>query len=159
MLVKSFKFWCKVWDQLVYNVFSWSQPKRRLGQGQERETQERNWISSYSSTKQRHQDQCPFRADLWTASTAVYLSWSLLWNVTYEIVINSPAVSGMSGMVCKMGGKWLYSCCFERCCFQDLLNIARNILDKFSSHFFSNRFVRALEVRPYSSINTATVSE
>ena len=27
-------------------------------------------------------------------------------------------------MVCKMRGKWPYSCCFVRCCFQDIFNAA-----------------------------------
>ena len=30
-------------------------------------------------------------------------------------------------MVCVMGGKWPYSCCFVGCCFQELFKIACNI--------------------------------
>ena len=31
-------------------------------------------------------------------------------------------------IVFMMGGWWAYSCCFVRCCLQDLFNIARSIL-------------------------------
>ena len=31
-------------------------------------------------------------------------------------------------IVFVMGGRWPYSCCFVRCCLQDLFNIAHNIL-------------------------------
>ena len=40
-------------------------------------------------------------------------------------------------MVLEIGGKWRYSCCFVKCCFQDLLNIARSILVQLLSSFFS----------------------
>ena len=44
-------------------------------------------------------------------------------------------------MVLVIGVKWPYSCCFVRCCFQDLFNIAQNILVQFPSSFFSICFV------------------
>ena len=47
-------------------------------------------------------------------------------------------------MVLLMGGKWLYSCYFVGCCFQDLLNITRRILIQFPSSFFSERIFSAL---------------
>ena len=56
-------------------------------------------------------------------------------------------------IVLEMGDKWPYSCCFVRCCFQDLLNIARSILVQFLSSFVSIRFVGVYVVQPYSSIN------
>ena len=31
-------------------------------------------------------------------------------------------------IVCDMRGKWPYSCCFVKCCFQDLFKTARSIL-------------------------------
>ena len=43
----------------------------------------------------------------------------------------------LTWMVLEMGGRLLDSCCFERCCFQDLFNIAYRILEQFSSSFFS----------------------
>ena len=44
-------------------------------------------------------------------------------------------------VVLQIGGRRLYSCCFVECCFQDLFNIARNILVQFPSSFFSICFV------------------
>ena len=47
-------------------------------------------------------------------------------------------------MVCKMGGKWLYSCCFVGCCFQNLFKTARNIFVLYQSNFLlcgNNSFI------------------
>ena len=44
-------------------------------------------------------------------------------------------------MVLEMGGRYPYSCSFVECCFQDLFNIASNILVRLSSSFFSIRLV------------------
>ena len=41
-------------------------------------------------------------------------------------------------MVCLIGGKWPYSCCFVGFCFQNLFEIARNILSR-SNQTFSPR--------------------
>ena len=57
-------------------------------------------------------------------------------------------------MVLKMGGKWLYSCCFMGCYFLDLFNIARSILVQFSPSFFYKRFASVHVVHPFSSIYT-----
>ena len=59
-------------------------------------------------------------------------------------------------MVLEMGGKWLYSCCFVRCSFQDMFNIARSILVQLPSSFFSVRFVGVHVVYPYSRIDKTT---
>ena len=56
-------------------------------------------------------------------------------------------------MVLEMGGKWLYSCCFVRCCFQDLFNIAFSILVQFLSNFFSIHWV-SVHIVEYSRIDT-----
>ena len=59
--------------------------------------------------------------------------WGGPWeNITYELVLASPAVSCMFGSsnfdsFCD-GGRWLFSCCFVGCCFQDLFKIAHSIL-------------------------------
>ena len=55
-----------------------------------------------------------------------------------------------------MGGKWLYSCCFMECCFQDLFSITRSILGQFTSSFFSIHFVSVHVVHPNSSTDTTT---
>ena len=55
-----------------------------------------------------------------------------------------------------MGGKWPYSCCFVGCCFQDLVNIAPNILVQFPTSFSSMNFVIIHVVHLYSSIDTTT---
>ena len=34
----------------------------------------------------------------------------------------------LTWIVFMMGGRWSYSCCFVRCCLQNLFNIAHNIL-------------------------------
>ena len=34
-------------------------------------------------------------------------------------------------MVCEMGGKWPYNCCFIECCFQGLFEEARRIILRF----------------------------
>ena len=55
-------------------------------------------------------------------------------------------------MILEMGGKWPYSCCFMRCWFQDLFNIAHNILVLYS--FFSICLVNIYVVHPYSRVYT-----
>ena len=49
---------------------------------------------------------------------------------------------------------WDGSCCFGRCCVQDLFNIARSILVQFPSDFFSIHFVRVHVVHPYGWTDT-----
>ena len=55
-------------------------------------------------------------------------------------------------MVLELRGRWPYSYCFVECCFQDLFNIARNILVQFP--FL--HFVSVHEMHPYSSIDATT---
>ena len=57
-------------------------------------------------------------------------------------------------IVFLMGGRWPYSWCLVGCYCQDLFNIARNILVKLPSSFFSSRLVSVQVVHPYSSIDT-----
>ena len=59
-------------------------------------------------------------------------------------------------MVLEMGVRWLYSCYFVECCFQDLFNIVRSILVQYSSCFFPLCFVSVHVVHPYSGIDTTT---
>ncbi len=42
----------------------------------------------------------------------------------------------LNGMVCETGGKWLYSWCFVRWCFQDLFKTTHKTLVLFSSSVF-----------------------
>ena len=84
---------------------------------------------------------------------------SPLENIAYEFILTSPAVPHMScssliWMVCKMRGKWLYSCCYGGCCFWDLFKTAHNIV-WFTSNFFLC-FVSVKVLHPYSSIDTVT---
>ena len=60
----------------------------------------------------------------------------------------------LTWIVFVMGGRWPYSWCLVGCCLQDLFSIARNILVKLPSSFFSSRFVSVQVVHPYSSIDT-----
>ena len=75
--------------------------------------------------------------------------------MSYESFLTSLLVSCVSfptyldGL--KMGGRWPDSCRFVGCCFQELFNIARSILVKFPSCFFS---IRVDVVHPYCRIDT-----
>ena len=53
-----------------------------------------------------------------------------------------------------MGDRCPYSYFFVGCCFQDMFNVARNILVQMPSSFFSLRLVSVHVVHPYSSIDT-----
>ena len=83
--------------------------------------------------------------------------------ITHELVPTSPAVSRTSGSSnfdsFMMGGRWLYSYCFVRCCFQDLFNIARSILVSLPLSFFSIRLVSVHVMHPYCSIDTTAATE
>ena len=57
-------------------------------------------------------------------------------------------------MVLEMGGRKPYSHCFIRCCFQDLFNIAHNILVQLSSSFYSLCLVSVRVVHAYSRTNS-----
>ena len=59
----------------------------------------------------------------------------------------------LTWIVFVIGGRWPYSWCLVGCCRQDLFKIARSILVKLPSSFFSRRFVRVRVVHPYSSID------
>ena len=59
----------------------------------------------------------------------------------------------LTWIVFVIGGRWPYSWCLVGCCRQDLFKIARSILVKLPSSFFSSRFVRVHGVHPYSSID------
>ena len=54
----------------------------------------------------------------------------------------------------EIGGRWLYSCCFVGCYFQNLFNIGCNILVQFPSNFFSICLVSVYVVHPFSRIDT-----
>ena len=58
----------------------------------------------------------------------------------------------LTWIVFVIGGRWPYSWCLVGCCRQDLFKIARSILVKLPSSFFSSRFVNVHVVQPYSSI-------
>ena len=55
-------------------------------------------------------------------------------------------------MVLQKGGK--YRCCFVRCCFQDLFNIAHSILIQLPSSFFYLHIVSVHVVHLYSIMDT-----
>ena len=66
---------------------------------------------------------------------------------------SSACVVRLIWMVLEVGGLWPYSCCFARCCFQDLFDIAISILVQFPSSFFSIRLVSVHVVHPFSRID------
>ena len=55
----------------------------------------------------------------------------------------------------EISGRWPYNCPCVGCCFQDLFNIARGILEQLALSFFFVRFVSVQVVHPYSSMDTA----
>ena len=56
------------------------------------------------------------------------------------------------GIVCEMGGKWLYNCCFLECRLPNLFETAHSI----SSSLFSKRFFKVQVVQPNIITNTVT---
>ena len=62
-------------------------------------------------------------------------------------------------IVCKMGGCWLYSCCFFGCWFQDFWLAARIILMSFPSNLFFLYFVSIHVMYSYRSIDIAAASK
>ena len=66
----------------------------------------------------------------------------------------SACLVRLTWIVFVMGDRWPYSWCLVGCCRQDLFNIARSILVKLPSSFFSSRLVSVQVVHPYSSIDT-----
>ena len=67
-----------------------------------------------------------------------------------------PSISSLSWMVCEIGSKWLYSCCFMKYYFQDLFKTTHNIFVLSSLSFFSMCLVRIQVVHPCSSTYIAT---
>ena len=88
----------------------------------------------------------PHRADVsscWLANTGMFICQCPLKNIANEFIFASPEVSYMSRsswMVCEIGGKWPYSCCFVGCCFQNLFKTVCSIFVSFPSSHFSMRF-------------------
>ena len=81
--------------------------------------------------------KCPHRADeckflLLGQHWCVYVSESIgerrLWISPYFPSVPSMCCSYFLNMVCVMGRKWPYNCCFVEYCFQDLFKITRTIL-------------------------------
>ena len=73
-------------------------------------------------------------------------------NVTYELTLTCFVY--WTWMVLEMGCRWLYSCCFVECCFQDLFPTACSIFVQLPSSFFSIRLVSIHVMHPYSRMDT-----
>ena len=58
----------------------------------------------------------------WWPNTGVSICWGQLENFVNDSVSPPPAVLSMSWMVCEMGDKWTYSCCYftPRICLKQL---------------------------------------
>ena len=61
----------------------------------------------------------------------------------------------LTWIVCKTEGRWPYSYCFAKCCFQSLFNTVRRILVYLPSSFFTMHFLSAHVLHPYSNMGTA----
>ena len=88
---------------------------------------------------------CPHRTDVsfwWSSKTGTSMYRSSLENVAYEFFQQcSGYLARLNWMVCEIGGKLPYSCCFEGYCSQDLIKIEHSILVWFPPSFFSVRFI------------------
>ena len=62
----------------------------------------------------------------------------------------------LTWVVCEMGGKWLYGCCFVGCCLQDLFKTPHSIL--CTSHLTISPGVLSFfqVVQPFNSTNMST---
>ena len=90
-----------------------------------------------------------------STNTGVYMCGGPHDNIDYEFVLAFPAVPSISWIVCKMGGKCLYNCCFVECYCQDLFKIACTILVKSTFSFYSKRIFKVEIVQPCNSTNMA----
>ena len=70
----------------------------------------------------------------------VHMSTSLM--ISSLILLSCLAcLVGLTLIVFEIGGRWPYSCCFVECSLNDFYTIARSILVKLPSSFFSIRLV------------------
>ena len=79
---------------------------------------------------------CPPKADVnlcWSTNTSMSMCRGL-WKtiVAYVFILTSAAVLShilfLLGWFLRWGNRWLYTCCFVECCFQDLLKTAFSIV-------------------------------
>ena len=81
----------------------------------------------------------------WSVNSGVSVCSSPQEKVAYEFILSLQQCHACLvhpiWMVCVMGSN---SCCFVRCCFQDLFKTANIILVWFSSNLFSMYFIRVL---------------
>ena len=108
---------------------------------------------------------CPYRAVVskfwlviqhWHIHVKGFIGESYLWVHPFFSSSVLHMLFVLFGWFLDIGDRWPYNCCFMRCCFQDLFNIAHGILVQFLSSFFSIRFVSIHVVHPYSRIDTTT---
>ena len=106
------------------------------------------WFPSHVSIVHRFRQVLQATSCVRTEMLLISSSWtskacSSMWrgpkeNIAYELVLTSPAcLVCRTWMVLEMGGRWLYTCCFEGRCFQDLFIAVCSILLQFLSSFFS----------------------
>ena len=108
--------------------------------------------------------ECPCLPDICNSLLVDQLWCAYMCEATKRMSLISSALllkqcliclARLSWVICEMGGKRPYSCCFVGCCFQDLLRTARSIFVLFPFSFFSKCFCRVHVVQPYSSTYTA----
>ena len=78
-----------------------------------------------------------------SSNTCTIMGVSPLENVADDFKFASPAVGFLtcsSWIDCEMGGRWPSNCWFLKYCHQNIFGPACNILEKFTSSFFSMRF-------------------
>ena len=67
-----------------------------------------------------------------SAYTGEFISSNPWENVAYGVVLHqqySACLACLSWMVCVIGGKCLYNCCFVGCCFHDLFKTTNRFLE------------------------------
>ena len=90
-------------------------------------------------------------ANLWkNIMRTIFISLSIYLSIYLSFV-------RLIWIVFEKGSKYSHSSCFVGCCFQDFFNIARSILKRFPSSFFSVSWVSVRVVHPYSRAVTIVV--
>ena len=68
----------------------------------------------------------PLSAQSWCKSLLLGQHWYLSSSLLYQLC--PKRLVRLTRMVCEMGGKWSYNCCFVGCCFKKLFKTTCSIL-------------------------------
>ena len=116
-------------------------------------------LSSIISSRSSWLYLCPYRAVLIGHRTLEHPYKGVHWRtslMSLSLLLHQclTCLVRLIWIVLEMEDRWLYSCCFVGCCFQDLFSVAPSILVEFLLSFFYICFVSIHVVHPYSRIDT-----